>query len=108
MPIGKRRHIRKGVAMRTHGEPNFRNIHKALIAGPPYARRTQNREPRNPGVADPDEVRRTRLAGLIQEHRDLDGAISLLFADPICDELLIARLKKRKLQLKDEIMRVAD
>ncbi len=44
-----------------------------------------------------------RLAGLVAEHDDLDLAIAALLASASCDDLLITRLKKRKLQLKDEI-----
>ena len=46
---------------------------------------------------------RTRLEGLRVEHRDLDEAIKQLMAVQIKDELLIRRLKKRKLALKDRI-----
>ena len=44
-----------------------------------------------------------RLAHLTAEHDDLDLAISALLANGSCDDLVITRLKKRKLQLKDEI-----
>ncbi|QID17723.1 DUF465 domain-containing protein [Nitrogeniibacter mangrovi] len=37
------------------------------------------------------------------EHRDLDAAIDQLSANPLGDELLLKRLKKRKLALKDRI-----
>jgi hypothetical protein len=37
------------------------------------------------------------------EHRDLDQVISHLTATPPDDELLIRRLKKRRLALKDRI-----
>ena len=37
------------------------------------------------------------------EHRDLDEAIGQLIQAPQLDELLIRRLKKRKLALKDRI-----
>jgi hypothetical protein len=49
-----------------------------------------------------DEMRK-RLATLRIEHRDLDAAISALSAADSQDQLQIARLKKRKLQLKDQI-----
>ena len=52
------------------------------------------------------ETPRARLAGLVQEHRDLDGAISVLVESGVNDQLLATRLKKRKLQLKDEIARL--
>ena len=44
-----------------------------------------------------------RLEELRAEHRDLDVAISQLSDTPPEDELLIRRLKKRKLMLKDRI-----
>jgi hypothetical protein len=46
---------------------------------------------------------RSRLASLQAEHRDLDLAISQIDANPSDDELLVRRLKKRKLALKDRI-----
>jgi hypothetical protein len=44
-----------------------------------------------------------RLEELRAEHRDLDVAISRLDASPQEDELMLRRLKKRKLALKDRI-----
>ncbi|MCP5237378.1 MAG: YdcH family protein [Zoogloeaceae bacterium] len=44
-----------------------------------------------------------RLEELRAEHRDLDTAIGQLSETPPEDELLIRRLKKRKLMLKDRI-----
>lgn len=49
-----------------------------------------------------------RLALLRIEHRDLDMAIEALRASPVTDQLQLARLKKRKLRLKDEIALLAD
>ena len=49
-----------------------------------------------------DEMRK-RLEMLRIEHRDLDAAIDALTAAGSIDQLQIARLKKRKLLLKDEI-----
>jgi len=46
---------------------------------------------------------RTRLSALQAEHRDLDLAINQIAAAPSDDELLVRRLKKRKLALKDRI-----
>jgi len=55
-------------------------------------------------VTRPDEVTlRARLATLVQEHRDLDTAIAALAEAGAHDQLQLSRLKKRKLQLKDEI-----
>ncbi|APE29382.1 YdcH family protein [Aurantiacibacter gangjinensis] len=49
-----------------------------------------------------DEMRK-RLAALRTEHRDLDIAISALSDTGGPDQLQVARLKKRKLLLKDQI-----
>ncbi|KAI5913790.1 YdcH family protein [Thauera sp. 2A1] len=46
---------------------------------------------------------RARLEDLRLEHRDLDEAIARLNATPVDDELMLRRLKKRKLALKDRI-----
>ena len=50
----------------------------------------------------------TRLVRLRQEHRDLDAAIEALRAAPAPDQLQLARLKKRKLRLRDEIALIED
>lgn len=58
-------------------------------------------------VTRPDEVAaRAKLAALIQEHRDLDAAIQALSLTGGGDQLALSRLKKRKLQLKDEITEI--
>ncbi|ODU21382.1 MAG: DUF465 domain-containing protein [Sphingomonas sp. SCN 67-18] len=44
-----------------------------------------------------------RLTMLRVEHRDLDMAIAVLLDTPRGDQLQLARLKKRKLRLRDEI-----
>jgi hypothetical protein len=44
-----------------------------------------------------------RLKQLRVEHRDLDQVIARLGNDPHVDQLLLKRLKKRKLMLKDMI-----
>ena len=49
-----------------------------------------------------------RLVRLRPEHRDLDAAIEALRAAPATDQLQLARLKKRKLRLKDEIAQLED
>jgi hypothetical protein len=38
-----------------------------------------------------------------QEHKNLDNEIFLLLETPVVDDLLIHRLKKKKLMLKDQI-----
>ncbi|AWM89213.1 YdcH family protein [Microvirga sp. 17 mud 1-3] len=50
----------------------------------------------------------TELSRLKQEHRDLDMAIEALEQMIAGDQLQVQRLKKRKLVLKDRIMRIED
>ncbi len=57
---------------------------------------------------DRNQRLRAALAQLKQEHRDLDTAIASLEQNGTTDHLQIKRLKKKKLQLKDEIARVED
>ena len=52
--------------------------------------------------------RAARLEYLKTEHRDLDAAIDALREMPRPDQLQIARLKKRKLRLRDEISVLED
>ncbi len=54
-----------------------------------------------------DELRK-RLEVLKTEHRDLDAAIDALTASGATDQLQIARLKKRKLKLRDQIALIED
>ncbi|PVM86200.1 hypothetical protein DDF62_18740 [Caulobacter radicis] len=49
-----------------------------------------------------------RLATLREEHQDLSDAVSALEERPQPDMLQIARLKRRKLALKDEIVSLED
>ncbi|MCB1933572.1 DUF465 domain-containing protein [Accumulibacter sp.] len=49
---------------------------------------------------------RATLDELQLEHRDLDLVIDHLLLNPPPDELLVRRLKKRKLLLKDRIMQL--
>lgn len=51
---------------------------------------------------------RKRLEALKVEHRDLDAAIDALTGAGAKDQLQIARLKKRKLKLKDQIAVLED
>ena len=59
---------------------------------------------------DPDEEARIRakLATLREEHQDLDDAVRALERLPMPDQLQIARLKKRKLTLRDQISKLED
>ncbi len=55
-----------------------------------------------------EEEMRKRLEMLRIEHRDLDAAIDALTGAGANDQLQIARLKKRKLRLRDQIMMIKD
>jgi hypothetical protein len=56
-----------------------------------------------------DEAEIIRQIGLLrQEHRDLDSAIDALAFAPASDQLQVARFKKRKLALKDQIAALED
>ena len=56
-----------------------------------------------PGTATAGEI-----AALRSEHRELDQQIRDLLSEPGGDQLEIARLKKRKLALKDRIQQLLD
>ncbi|MBT5049840.1 MAG: DUF465 domain-containing protein [Rhodospirillaceae bacterium] len=47
-----------------------------------------------------------RLSELETEHRDLDDVIDQVTAGVLFDQIQVQRLKKRKLMLKDEILRL--
>ncbi|MEL7029186.1 MAG: DUF465 domain-containing protein [Pseudomonadota bacterium] len=55
-----------------------------------------------------DEALRLELLRLRQEHGDLDAAIYAMEERAGPDLLAIQRMKKRKLQLKDRILKVED
>ena len=50
----------------------------------------------------------TTLQTLRAEHRELDEIIRALSSEPIGDQLELARLKRRKLMLKDQIQLIVD
>ncbi len=56
-------------------------------------------------MRDREELK-ARLAALREEHRDLDDAIANLSGPAGFDQLRLARMKKRKLALKDRIARL--
>ena len=62
----------------------------------------------NPAEMSPDEVVRVKLEVLRRQHRDLDEAISALEENARPDQLMLRRLKKQKLALKDQISRIED
>jgi hypothetical protein len=54
------------------------------------------------------EVITRRIQVLRQEHGDLEAAIEALQTAPAVDQLQLARIKKRKLRIKDEISQLED
>ncbi|ASR42933.1 MULTISPECIES: YdcH family protein [unclassified Luteimonas] len=50
-----------------------------------------------------DDSPAQRLVALRGEHRELDALIDRLQHDPLHDEVMLKRLKKRKLALRDAI-----
>ena len=58
-------------------------------------------------VMDEAEVR-MRIGQMRVEHRDLDAAIDALTAQSAPDQLQLARLKKRKLRLRDAMTQLED
>ena len=86
-------------------------------AGPPFdgdepltqdapVRRFEARESDFEGAND--EALVIKLHHLQQEHADLDAAIRALEAQPHHDRLSVARLKKKKLFLKDKMQAIKD
>jgi len=55
-----------------------------------------------------EQALRALLAHLSEEHRDLDAAITAMTESGVRDQLILTRLKKRKLQLKDQIAKIED
>jgi len=55
-----------------------------------------------------DEALEARLAELRVDHADLDAAIQALSNTTVPDLIVIGRLKRKKLLLKDEIARIED
>ena len=52
------------------------------------------------------EILKQKLNDLKIEHRNLDEKIAEMIANPPFDQLLVQRLKKRKLALKDQIAKI--
>jgi hypothetical protein len=76
-----------------------------------------------PDLAQPDDLEPTvrelpisaeivalrgEIALLKQEHKDLDDSIYALEIMPVPDQILIARLKRKKLALRDRISTIED
>ena len=58
--------------------------------------------------ADSDQALKVQIQQLRQDHQDLDASILALEAAPLPDMLMIARLKRKKLALRDQITLLED
>ncbi|ASD25963.1 DUF465 domain-containing protein [Brevundimonas diminuta] len=61
-----------------------------------------------PYLSEEDKELRAQLSLLLQEHADLDASIEALALLPAPDQLMIARLKRKKLALRDDIVKLQD
>ena len=62
----------------------------------------------NDDVTADEDLLRERLAELKQEHADLESSLQAVALSPLPDMLLVGRLKRKKLAVKDEIARIED
>lgn len=60
----------------------------------------------DPILTEAERALHARLKELQQEHADLDASIEALGRMPVPDQLMIARLKRKKLVLRDEIVKI--
>ena len=60
----------------------------------------------DPFLSEEEEALHARLKALRLEHSDLDASIEALMHMPLPDQLMIARLKRKKLLLRDEIVKI--
>lgn len=60
----------------------------------------------DPILTEEERALHARLKELQQEHADLDASIEALGQMPVPDQLMIARLKRKKLLLRDEIVKI--
>lgn len=61
-----------------------------------------------PFLTEDELALHAQVKALRLEHADLEASIDALSHMPIPDQLLIARLKRRKLLLRDEIVKIED
>ncbi len=79
-----------------------------LYCRPTTGKATHPTDMNAPSELNFEEMLRIRLGVLLREHRDLDEAVHALEATGRPDQLTLRRLKKQKLALKDQIVRVED
>jgi len=111
-------HLLDGVRSKTRGSlivftfPRRQATHRwlfrdGLFLCAPAAKRSGKARASSGESMDETQIAK-RLEILRIEHRDLDSAIAALFETGSTDQLQLARLKKRKLLLRDEIAMLED
>ena len=60
----------------------------------------------DPFLSEEEKALHARLKELRLEHSDLDASIEALLRLPQPDQLMVARLKRKKLVLRDEIVKI--
>lgn len=93
----------------TDGEPPRNDTENPPVAASPLGaggKRFSARDEDFDGAND--EAVAIRIAAFEEEHRDLDAAIRALEISAPYERLSIARLKKKKLNLKDKIQTLKD
>ncbi len=60
------------------------------------------------GLSGEEAAIRRRLSELQLDHNDLEVAVQAIGLSPVPDMMVIGRLKRKKLALKDEIQRLKD
>jgi hypothetical protein len=96
--------IERRVAQRRDGEPVLGLVPHIELAQPDDMDPTVRELPINAETV----VLRNEVALLKQEHKDLDESILALEAVPLPDQILIARLKRKKLYVRDRISKIED
>lgn len=94
--------VERRVAQRVDGEPILNLV--------PDAAQADDLEPtvRELPISAEVVALRNQAAILRQEHKDLDESIRALEAVPMPDQILIARLKRKKLAVRDRISTIED
>ncbi|ESQ82190.1 hypothetical protein AEAC466_18815 [Asticcacaulis sp. AC466] len=92
------------IGQRIEGEPHLELVPDEVVAQP------DDLEPRVRELPIDGKVviLRNECALLKQEHKDLDEAISALQHTRLPDQILLARLKRKKLYLRDQIAKIED
>lgn len=95
--------IERRVAGRRDGDPILELV-PAEVAQPDDLEPTVRELPISAEVV----AMRGEMALMKQEHKDMDDSIQALETMPVPDQILIARLKRKKLALRDRISTIED